>query len=527
MIGTERAFSLDPRRGAEPVLAAIVERFPCREGAGGARRQVFYDTLDGRLHRAGASLSARELEDGWRVAWRNGDGAQREERTRTAIAFASDLPPGRVRQALESAVEARRLLPLVEVELRGPVVDVVDDEEKTVVRLSFEEGRARAPRERAGWHELPPVLKVQPVRGYDREGRAVLAAVRELPGVTPTDEGTLEVALSAVGGRPAALHRPSLHPAVRADVGLKRVLAAELDVVRANEAGVRASLDTEFLHDLRVALRRSRALLSQLGGVLPAAAVERFGKELGWLARATGPTRDLDVFLIELDGLAVGLAEADVAPLREFLRIRRAAAHQALVEVLDGTRCSELLGHWRRFLDEPVQPAPAERDAARSLADVTTERARELRERVLRRAALLDASSPDSELHRLRLDCKKLRYVVDCALPLLDGKAAKKVLAPLKRLQDVLGTFNDCSVQAERLREYALAMAEEGRAPVGTLLAMGRVAERVSARSRAARRAFDRRAAEFAGEKASRWFDRLCRSDAPGDDDAPQGAGRP
>ncbi len=75
---------------------------------------------------------------------------------------------------------------------------------------------------------------------------------------------------------------------------------AHLAAMRWNEAGLRADLDSEFLHDWRVAVRRTRCLLGQLKQVFPAGETRRLRSELGWLARLTGPLRDLDVFLLLL-----------------------------------------------------------------------------------------------------------------------------------------------------------------------------------------------------------------------------------
>ena len=69
--------------------------------------------------------------------------------------------------------------------------------------------------------------------------------------------------------------------------------------MRQNEAGIRADWDTEFLHDFRVAIRRTRSALSQIKGVLPVDAVEHFKDAFRELGRSTNRLRDLDVYLLE------------------------------------------------------------------------------------------------------------------------------------------------------------------------------------------------------------------------------------
>ena len=76
-----------------------------------------------------------------------------------------------------------------------------------------------------------------------------------------------------------------------------------------NEPGVRADIDSEFLHDYRVAVRRTRSALSQIKDVLPEDKVEHFKTEFGWLGQMTGPTRDLDVYLLQFEHLRNQLPE--------------------------------------------------------------------------------------------------------------------------------------------------------------------------------------------------------------------------
>ena len=61
----------------------------------------------------------------------------------------------------------------------------------------------------------------------------------------------------------------TLAPAVRAETAPGEIHLALLGILLANEPGLRANLDTEFLHDFRVAVRRTRALLGQIKQVFP------------------------------------------------------------------------------------------------------------------------------------------------------------------------------------------------------------------------------------------------------------------
>ena len=94
--------------------------------------------------------------------------------------------------------------------------------------------------------------------------------------------------------------RVNLCQSVLAKAGARQVHQALLGTIVANESGVRSALDTEFLHDFRVAVRRTRSLLGQIKHVFPADAVEHFSTEFSWLGRQTGAPRDMDVLVLAL-----------------------------------------------------------------------------------------------------------------------------------------------------------------------------------------------------------------------------------
>ena len=113
-----------------------------------------------------------------------------------------------------------------------------------------------------------------------------------------------------------------LRPETPAPVAVANMLAQFAAVIDDNVAGTIAAIDTEFLHDLRVAVRRTRSILKLAGDVLPANLAEQFQPEFKWLGDLTTPVRDLDVYLLELDNMAARLASADprdLDPFRSFL----------------------------------------------------------------------------------------------------------------------------------------------------------------------------------------------------------------
>ena len=85
------------------------------------------------------------------------------------------------------------------------------------------------------------------------------------------------------------------------------ILLRLLDTIDANVAGVLADTDTEFLHDLRVSVRRTRSALKLFGDALTG--LTRGGwrsspPSSSGSATSTTPTRDLDVHLLDFEETA-------------------------------------------------------------------------------------------------------------------------------------------------------------------------------------------------------------------------------
>lgn len=207
---------------------------------------------------------------------------------------------------------------------------------------------------------------------------------------------------------------------------------------RGNLPGVLAG-DAESLHQMRVSVRRLRALLSAARSWDPMP--EGTAGKLRWFGVELGRARNWDVFLgATLPGLG-GASQAVEAAAREL-----AAKQLSHVQhLLQGPRCNALLDElalWRgeRLWRDPARIQPWDKDArkvARSLV-------RQARERVAKRVRQLDAAQPGS-LHRLRIAVKKERYMRE-----FFGMGRRLQL--LSDAQEKLGKLNDGRVARDLLR---------------------------------------------------------------------------
>ena len=494
-------------RGAGDALAAAL---PVQDGAQVVHDRAYYDTFDGLLHAARLSLvhadgalSLVEVDTGVVRA-------SLPTAAPTEPLFASDLPPGSLRDALAPLTDLRVLLPLVHVHTRERLTSVLDDEGKTVVRLALEEPELVDPA--GGDSPLRPRLRITGIRGYDKARRQVEETLDEL-GFKPADQPLVDEAVRAAGrvpgGIPSKIEVP-LRAEERADAAAALVLRALLEVIEANVEGSIADLDSEFLHDLRVSVRRSRAVQRELKGVFAPAELAHFRGEFRWLQQATGDARDLDVHVLEFDAMRALVPAAmrpDLEPLLAVLRARRKQARRALVAALRSERATVLESSWRAYLDGLEASDDDERpDAARPIGDVAGERIHKVYRRMVRMGRAIEASSPAEQYHELRKKGKELRYLLELfGVALFDGDVVKPMIRTLKALQDVLGRHQDREVQVALLRSLA---PELGPGAAGgseaALMAVGALLARLSEDEQAARGEFAARFAEFASQTQRR-----------------------
>ncbi len=492
LVGVERRVNTPQRR--EHPMTKLTTRFALPEGASvetvrehletfGAAgppevrpfERVYYDTFDWRLFNGGLVM---EESGGVFQAYRLKTGEPVGQMDATGICFAWEMPAGELRDRLEPLIEMRALLPLVRVRGSSHQIPILNRDDKTVVRVAIEAATAYPPTT-AEATPLPTLLTLQPVRGYKRELAALRDNLVEAAGMEPVTASPLMMAVTAAGREPgdySSGYSLNLDPAMRADAATKLILATAFDSLQRNEAGVLADLDSEFLHDFRVAVRRTRSALAQIKDVLPQKAVDSFRTEFAWLGQITGPTRDLDVYLLEMDEFAAALPpymQDRLIPLRRYLSEQREIELAKLVKALRSARYRKLTTAWQAFLDAPLEEQPDAPNALRPARELAQERIWRMVRRTRDDALAIDGDTPAETIHDLRKTAKKLRYLMEFFHSMYPRKKLTQAVAELKQMQNVLGEFQDRQVQIETLETFARDMNSAGGYPPETVLAMG------------------------------------------------------
>jgi CHAD domain-containing protein len=465
-----------------------------------ATERTYYDTFDGRLHAAGL----RFAEDAGGFVALNGGGEVAHAPARRRVAgrsiFAAELPAGPLRELVAPVVEMRALTPLVRIRSAQRTLRVLDDEEKTVVRLVLEEPELVPPD--GASRPLESRVHVRGLRGYDDEFARVCRVLERELGLVAAGDGLVDAAVAASGGSPTGVSsRLDVH--LRGDERADRAAATLLlhlaGTIAQNLPGALDDVDSEFLHDLRVAVRRSRSAQRQLRSVFPPEEIAHFRAEFRWVQQVTGPTRDLDVHLWEFEELPEP-RHAELQPLRRLLSTRRARERRRMLRALRSARFEALLSEWPAFLvalgESPDEARP---DAARPIVDLAGERIATVYRRMVRLGRAIDDESPAEHLHDLRKTGKELRYLLEFFASLYPDDVVRPMVRTLKGLQDTLGRFYDREVQADLLRSLAPDVAKLSGGPE-TLMAMGLLVAQLEADQSAARAEFGERFGAFASK---------------------------
>lgn len=464
--------------------------------------RYFLDTFDWRLFNQGFLLVCDFLNGAIRTTWQSCETAEilGVMLSEKVPEFVDDFPTGRIQRILEPILEMRALLAQSKLQCQQHRLHLKNKQNKIVLRLSIE---SCATEDRNGdTKKLSSRVYLDPVRGYDKAFSEVSALLKERLDLQPPANNLLVSALSRVGRYPrdyTSKFDLRLEPSMRADSAIRIILRQLFSTLERNEDGTLNDTDSEFLHDFRVAVRRTRALLGQSHDILSEDTLKLFTREFAWLNRVTGPTRDLDVYLLNLSGyknqLPVSIRD-DLEPLAEFLKNKQKMAHSELVKELKSKRYAELKREWKKVLAKSIAESPKEILAARRVTQVADAKITTVSKQIRKKGQLITSETPAARLHRLRIHCKKLRYLIEFFGSLYPEKQIRRLIKSLKTLQDNLGTFQDLEVQEKALKEYSTEMMES-KNPARTLLAIGVLVQELEKKREAVRAEFMQRYADF------------------------------
>ncbi|MBR8257128.1 CHAD domain-containing protein [Burkholderia ambifaria] len=370
----------------------------------------------------------------------------------------ADTTPGPVDEAAVAASSGPAPLRLVTERRRGRWAD----DSGVVVEMTLDDvtlhGGAELPRRQVELRLAAPDWETVPARTAAL--RALFAAARELSGAWPAFVQLTSVIDRACAGEPGVTGPVKAKIVDLTGIRTQRtaLFALSGDIAAqwlGNEGGVLDRDDPEFVHQMRVALRRLRTLMRFFPRFAGDQWQETFGVDLRWLASLLGTVRDWDVFsteslpaLIAADG-----GSADWNGTLDAVRAQATAARTELRQALHSARYARLTLGWLEWLSTLALPPAAGDEDAPSLRRHATKRVRRLFGHLYASPAL--TSLDTAARHQVRIDAKRLRYALEFFASLASRRTRNETVKTLARVQSVLGEANDTMVAQHHLEQLA------------------------------------------------------------------------
>ncbi len=419
-------------------------------------KTTYFDTFDWRLYRQGTVL-ARSVADLAILSLETGEAlVSAPFRGEAVPLFWWQLAESEVRRFLKKNIDVRALIAVVTTEIEHQALRILNQDEKSVLglRLGQVTSNAGLPSQ-----NLLRFLRVSVYRGYTAhlpkfDAFMTRAGAEKLP--CSLHHLVLQHSTRKPGLYSAKFKLELTHQMSALEAGLA-ILRHLFNIMRENEAGIRQDIDTEFLHDYRVAIRRARTALGQIKGVLPPEMVERLKREFRHLSRQTNRLRDLDVYLLHREEYRRLLPESmrnGLKSLFDRLRRQRRTEQRKLAAALEADAYQRISGFFQDCLGQENARADLPHDAQRPAKEAAKLFIFKRYKKVVALGKKITRLTPDSTLHELRIECKKLRYLLEFFASLFSGQQIETLIVHLKKLQDNLGEFNDLSVQQKFLKEH-------------------------------------------------------------------------
>jgi CHAD domain-containing protein len=500
------------------VKKILVEKLKLTERAGERSNFICLDTFDWRLYSQKYCLEICELGGCTTVRCRRL--CSRNYRYRITVnkdcRFYWDLPASVFRERLQKWIKVRALIPQLELRVRRDELVKLNRDDKTVLRILLEDYQVRST-DSGTYKKLQKRLQIIPVKGYPNPQHQVVRFIENEWRLGKPEKDILVTGLNALGRQPADYSAKShvvLRGEMHTDKAVKTLLSEMLDVMQTNEDGIRDDIDTEFLHDYRVATRKTRSMLRQVKHVFTQRAINKFNKQFSWLGTLTGPARDMDVYLLKFDDyrrmLPADLQE-HLDPLHRLLEKKRQTAYKKLVRTFDTKHYRDFMDGYREFLQGPAPRSTTAVNAQRPVKLVADERIWKVYKKAMKEGSAINEASPAEELHELRKTFKKLRYLIEFFQSLYDSKAVKRLVNAMKAIQDNLGNLNDFHVQAEALKSFGEEMGSQRPITAQTRQAMDYLVQHLEDLQHRERSDFAEQFKTFSNKTVSAEFQRLFK----------------
>jgi inorganic triphosphatase YgiF len=425
---------------------------------------VYFDTPDLQLHHARMALRLRRVGKQWLQTLKGGGGVQAGLHQRNEWEM-----PVAAEQLDFAALEAAGASPLAP-GLRKQVQPLFVTDftrsirmvqfEGAVVEIGMDSGEIRAGNAVHIISELELELKSGEPLQLFRLALALLDIVPlEIEATSKAEYGyRLHAPMKAAVSK---AQTPKLAAHATVQEALQEMIWSCLFHLQANVSGALQKTDDEYLHQVRIALRRLRVVLSMTAKHRGDAELQALRALIAELGTALGRSREWDVFVAQtLPSIAQDRNSKAIARQSEKLRQHY---HQRVHAALQNGDFQRLLLRFGAWMNGAYwQHAADAKDLSHFAGKILQKRSR----KVVRLGECLQHKADAGQLHALRIACKNLRYSAELFVSLYRAEQTKPYLAALEKLQDRLGEFNDHVVALRLLDELAQEKPQPAIAPI-------------------------------------------------------------
>jgi inorganic triphosphatase YgiF len=235
---------------------------------------------------------------------------------------------------------------------------------------------------------------------------------------------------------------------------LQSMIWSGLFHLQANVPGAVLKTDDEYLHQVRIALRRLRVVLNMTLHYRADAELESLRDHIAELGTVLGRSREWDVFVTEIlpplfknaegnSGLKLFVGESEKC---------RQKSHRLVYTVLQARELQELLLRFGAWMNGEYWQESGNTESLTRFAERILHRHEQ---KVHRRGDCVQSEANSKQLHKLRIACKNFRYSSEFFASLCAEEKNKQRLKILAKLQDTLGKFHDNSVALDLLTELS------------------------------------------------------------------------
>jgi CHAD domain-containing protein len=448
------------------LLSRLPEKYHIRECGISVDTICYLDTFDWRLYNK-ELLCLRIGKTNFVLTNFAGEFRLQEEGPALEKPLPLHFSCGALGEKLISVAGIRALLPLAQITRKSQCFQIMNQDQKIVLSGSLELSQLVPTLEE---NVCPPVslggsLRLLGIRGYEKILNKITEGLKGRGLETGySEERTLQLALTELGKN--SPHYSSqfsiiLDPAEPVILAAQSIFLQLLRGMEQNVFGIIEDIDTEFLHDFRVALRRTRSLLGSIKKVIHPDDMARFQQGLKEIGTFTGPVRDLDVYLLARKDYQSMLPEGLQEGLTLFfqgLARQRTKELQRLRKALQSRKFQSFMSQWQEYLENSILSSSLAA-GQKPCKEVASKAIRKRLRSILESGVQIGPQSPDTELHCLRIQAKKLRYLLEFYRSLFPETEMDILVKSLKKLQDNLGNFNDLSVQQKMLGQHQNALA--------------------------------------------------------------------